>query len=100
MNSRGRGYVAWDSCGQLVELAADEHAADFLRARPDFVELGVAQQAACRVFVDVAVAAQRLDGLEAHLRGPIGSKQNGSRGILACAAACIAGASDGVRVGA
>ena len=49
----------WLPSGCLAEqLAADQHAADFAGAGADLVELGVAQQAAGRVVVDVAVAAE------------------------------------------
>src|ERR1051326_2346996 len=56
----------------LEDLAADQHAADFARSGADFVELGVAQEAAGRVIVDVAVAAEALDGLERHPGGAFG----------------------------
>ena len=42
----------------MEQLAADRHAADLIRAGTDLVQLGVAQQAAGRELVDVAVAAQ------------------------------------------
>jgi hypothetical protein len=51
------------------QLAADQHAADFAGAGADLVQLGVAPQAADRVLVDVAVAAQRLDRLAGHPGG-------------------------------
>src|SRR5690348_8823700 len=51
-----------ESCGLLEELAADEPAPDLGSARADLVELGVAPQPSCRRLVDVAHAAQRLDG--------------------------------------
>ena len=46
------------------QLPADQHAPDLARAGADLVELGVAQQAAGRVVVDIAVAAEKLDGVE------------------------------------
>src|SRR5690606_5366002 len=46
------------------QLAADQHPADLVGAGADGVELGVAQDPPGRVFVDVAVAAQGLDGLQ------------------------------------
>src|SRR5262245_16969680 len=55
---------------RLVEqLAADQHAADFAGAGADLVELCVAQEAAGRIFVDVAVAAEQLDRIQRALRG-------------------------------
>ena len=48
----------------LKELAADQPAADLVGARADLIELGIAQQPPGRIVVDVADAAQRLDGLE------------------------------------
>ena len=54
----------------LEQLATDQHAPDFRGAGADLVELGVAQQPAGRVVVDVAVAAQRLDRLAAPSTSP------------------------------
>src|SRR4029079_19604379 len=51
------------------QFPTDQHAADFGCAGADFVELGVAQQPPGRVVVDVAVAAEKLDGVERALRG-------------------------------
>jgi hypothetical protein len=86
--------------GFLEQFAADQHAADLLRAGADLVQLGIAQQPPGRIIIDVAVAAQALDGLQRHLRGSFGGKQNGRGRILARAAAGIAGAPDGIDVGA
>src|SRR5208282_3946481 len=64
---RARGFIGNPACrspGFLEDLAADQHAADLAGAGADFVELGVAQQPPGRVIVDVAVAAEALDGFE------------------------------------
>ena len=55
------------SASPIKQFAAYQHAADFVGAGADCVELGIAQQAAGVVFVDVAVAAQRLDGFQGDL---------------------------------
>src|SRR5689334_16782669 len=62
--------MRWNKCGNppsprlLEDLPADQHPADLAGAGADLVELGVAQQAAGRVVVDVAVAAETLDRVE------------------------------------
>src|SRR4051812_40406927 len=55
MAERANGRSANDLARLVENLAADQHAANFARPRPDLVELGVAQQAPSRVVVDVAV---------------------------------------------
>src|SRR4051794_14761659 len=50
--------------GFVEQLPPDQHAADFAGARADFIELGVAQQPAGRIVIDVAVAAQKLNRIE------------------------------------
>src|SRR5471032_2267238 len=64
-----------------VQFAADQHAADFAGAGADFIQLGVAPQAADRIVVDVAVAAQRLDRLAGHPGGFFGAVQDGADGV-------------------
>src|SRR5450432_1983299 len=59
----------------VKQLAPDQHAADFIRAGADLVEFRVTQNAAGRVLVDVAVAAQALDCFECNLHGAGGSMQ-------------------------
>src|SRR5579883_1850124 len=71
---RGRSPFA------VEQLAADQHAADLVGAGADLVELGIAQDAAGREFVDVAVAAEALDRLERHRdRALRGVQQAGCR---------------------
>src|SRR5690606_18818756 len=78
-----RCATCWGSdAGRLASVAArhqlapDQHAPDLVGARADRIELGIAQDAAGGVFIDVAVAAQRLDRLQRHLhRGLAGVQQ-------------------------
>lgn len=62
VSSRGGAANAFLG-GLLKEFASDEHAPNLGRARTDLIQLGVAQQTARRILVDVAVAAQDLNGL-------------------------------------
>src|SRR3546814_15101067 len=85
---------------RLVEqLAADQHAADLAGAGADLVELGIAQQAARRIVVDIAVAAQRLDGLQRHPGRLLGGEENRPGGVLARGPAAVAGRSEERRGG-
>jgi hypothetical protein len=65
------------------QFAADQHAADFARARADLVELGVAQQPPERIVVGVTVSAQNLDGVEGDLGRAVADVLTGA---LACKA--------------
>ena len=56
-------------------LPSDEHTADFACARADLVELGVAKEPTRGVVVDVAIAAEKLDGVERKPGGRFGGKQ-------------------------
>jgi hypothetical protein len=84
------------------QFAADQHAADFAGAGADLVELGVAPQAAGRVFVGVAVAAQRLDRLAGHPGRLLGGIEDGAGGVLAQVrlVAAVAGLAHGIDIGA
>src|SRR5690606_18087691 len=86
--------------GLVEQLAADQHAADFAGAGADFVELGVAQQAAGGEIIDVAVAAENLDGVQGHLGGALGGVENHAGGVLAGGLATVAGLCHGIQVGA
>ena len=88
------------SRGLLEQLAPDEHPADLGGAGTDLVELGVAQQPPGRELVDVAVAAEELDGVEGDRGGLLGRVQNAARRVLARGLAAIAGRGDRVHVGA
>src|SRR5918994_1601400 len=94
------GQPQGGSGGFLEQLTTDQHAADFTGAGADLVKLGVTQQPTGRVFVDVAVAAQKLDRVELHLGRGLGGEQDGAGRVLACRLATVAGASDGVDIGA
>src|ERR1700674_5565286 len=65
------------------ELAPVEHAADLVGAGADVVQLRVAEQPARGKFVDVAVAAQRLDRLERDLDRVRRGEEQARGGILA-----------------
>src|SRR5262245_62295008 len=84
---------SWSSAslGRLLEqLASDQHPADLAGAGADLVELGVAQQAARRVIVDIAVAAEELDRIERDLRRLLARIQDGAGRVLARGLALIA----------
>src|SRR5580704_3085355 len=69
---------------RLVEdLPPDQHAADLARAGADLVELGVAQEAPGRIVVDVAVAAEALDGVESDRGRALGGVEDRAGGVLA-----------------
>src|SRR6202035_4312193 len=87
------------SPGLVEYLPPDQHAANLARAGADLVELGVAQQAAGRKLVDVAVAAEALDRVERHGRGLLGGVEDGAGGVLARGPAAVAGARDRVDIG-
>src|SRR3546814_3719804 len=70
------------SLGLLKNLATDQHAPDFRRAGADLVELGVAQQAAGRIVVDITVAAENLDRVQRQLGRLLGREENGAGGVL------------------
>ena len=90
------GGDARGGSARLVEqLAADQHAADFAGAGADLVQLRVAQQAAGVVIVDVAVATQRLNRFQRHLRCFLRGLQNAARRVEARDFAAIAGGGGG-----
>src|SRR4051794_45617 len=76
----------------LKNLPADQHPPDLAGAGADLVKLGVAQDAAGGIIVDIAVAAQALDRLERHPGGLLGREQDGAGGVLAGGLAAVAGA--------
>src|SRR5471032_3024955 len=91
--------------GFRKQFTAYQHAADFAGAGADFIQFGVAPQAAGRVLVDVAIAAQRLDRFACHPGGFFGAVQDRAGRILAqlahgfgCGGA-VARLADGVDVG-
>src|SRR5271155_5742974 len=74
----------------FVDFAPDQHAADLAGSGADLVELGVAQQPAGREVVDIAVAAEALDGLQRHPGRPFGGVEDGAGGVFAGDAAFVA----------
>src|SRR5690606_19247532 len=82
------------SVAAFEQLAADQHPADLVGAGADGIELGVAQDPPGRVFVDVAVAAQGLDGLQRHLHRGLAGVQQAGGGIDAAATAGVVVAGD------
>src|ERR1700733_6875655 len=83
----------------LKELAPDQHAADFARPRTDLVKFGIAQQTAGGVIIDIAIAAQGLDGIERAASGALAGKKNAPGRIKARGAPPVAGPRDAVHVG-
>src|SRR5690554_2809620 len=81
------------------QFATDQHPSNLRRARADFIQLGVSQQAAGGVVVDVAVAAEELDGVEGEFGGHFGGVQNGAGGVFARGFAAVGGLGDHVDVG-
>ena len=75
------GGSAVGLAGLFEYLAADQHAADFARPGPDLVKLGVAQQPPGRVVVDIAIAAEALDGVERDPGRALSGIENGAGGI-------------------
>src|SRR3989440_11350861 len=66
-----------------LERARDHDALDLVRALVDLRDLGVAQEALDRVLLDVAVAAEHLDGLDGDRHRRVRAEQLGHRGVLA-----------------
>src|ERR1700722_10906654 len=65
----------------LEELTSNQHAADFVGARADLIELGIAQQSPRGIVVDVAVAPQCLDGVERATGCIFAGKEDAAGGI-------------------
>src|SRR5258706_13268589 len=80
--SRCTASVLGSSGGFFEVLPPDQHAADFRSTGPDLVQLGVAPQAPGRILVDVAVAAQNLDGFSGHQGGTLAHVQDCPRTIF------------------
>src|SRR3954467_11125028 len=95
MSSRRRMSLRLLAC-----LPADQHAADFAGAGADLVEFRVAQQAAGREVVDVAIAAQYLHRVQCHAGGGFGDVEDRAGGVLAGGPVAVAGTRDGIDIGA
>src|SRR6185503_9410067 len=74
----------------IEQFAADQPAPDLGRSCTYLVELGVAQQPPGGRIVNVAHAAQALDGLERHAGRLFSCKQDRTGGILARDLAVVA----------
>src|ERR1700739_4574612 len=61
----------------------DDEPLDLVRALVDLRDLGVAHHPLHRIFLDVAVAAEDLDGLDRDLHRRVGAEQLGHRRVLA-----------------
>src|SRR5262245_27583897 len=83
----------------LEQFAADKHAPDLARSRADFVEFGIAQQAAGGIVVDVAVATQTLIGFKGLPVAFLAGLQDCASGVLAGGLAAVAGLGDGLNIG-
>src|SRR5215469_6595007 len=95
------GPRQWGALGGLVEqFATDQHAANLRSSRTDFIELGISPQTPGRIFVDIAVAAERLNGLAGHPCRPLGRIENRAGGILARRLAPVGRLGDRIHVGA
>ena len=77
---RRQGHEALHRLREI--LAANQHATNFAGARTDFIELGIAPQAAGGVLVGVADAAQGLNGFPGHPGRLFGGVEDGAGGVL------------------
>src|ERR1700733_1798927 len=75
--------IEWRLCRLVEKLSADQHATDLRGPGADLVELCGPPQPAGGKFVDIAVAAQRLDRLAGHPGRTLGRIEDGAGGILA-----------------
>ena len=98
--SMRRGDVGVMALRRPEQFAADQHAADLVGAGADLVELGVAQDAARRVLVDVAVAAEHLDRLEARPAWPARRRAAGRPPRRSASCAGVAGTGHRIGIGA
>src|SRR3954452_16181120 len=73
----------WSMPLRLPERACDHETLDLVRALVDLRDLGVAHVAFDRVLVDVAVAAEHLDGLDRHVHRGVRREQLGHGRVLA-----------------
>src|SRR5258706_13957452 len=80
--SRCTASVLGSSGGFFEVLPPDQHAADLRSTGPDLVQLGVAPPAPGRILVDVAVAAQNLDGFTGRPGGTLAPAQDCPRPTL------------------
>src|SRR5262249_34045408 len=81
LSATGRAIRA-ELAGFLENLPPDQHPPDFAGASADLVELGVTQQPPGRIVVDVAVAAEALDGVERDLGRLLGGVKDRAGRVL------------------
>src|SRR5688500_17826108 len=94
------GMTEIGSSCRADQFAADQHAADLVGAGADVEQLGVAHVAFDRPVLGVAGAAQGLDRLERGFHRILAGEQDRAGGVEAGGPAGVAGAGDGVDVGA
>src|SRR5260370_1860054 len=78
-------------CRFFEQLPPDQHAPDFAGAGADLVEFCITQQPAGGIIIDIAVAAEQLDGIERTLGRLLPGVKTGAGGILAGGLAAVAG---------
>src|ERR1700749_2365295 len=100
VNANAMSSICYELSRLLEQFPADQHTANFGRAGADFIELGVAQQAAGGVIVDIAVAAEQLDRIERALCRFFGGIENGAGSVFARGLAAVAGFRHCIDVGA
>src|SRR5262245_58291215 len=89
-----------DSRRLVEDFAADQHAPDLAGAGTDLVELGIAQQAAGRIVIDVAVATEALDRFQRHPGRLLRAIEDDARRVLARDLALVARLRHRIAIGA
>ena len=89
----------WHLSRFVKEFAPDQHPPDLAGSGADLVQLCIAEQAAGRVFIDVAVAPQDLDRLQRHPGGLFGGVQDCAGGIFSDRVFAAAGVCHRVDIG-
>src|SRR5690349_7879008 len=79
------------------ELPSDQHTSNFVRSGADRVKLCVSEDTPGGELVDIAVAAEGLDRLEAAVDGALGRVQQAGRGVDARAVARVVVLRDPIR---
>src|SRR5690606_30127377 len=73
------------------QLAADQHASDFVGSGADVQQLGIAQVPLDRPVGGVARTAERLDRLACNAKRILARQKDRARGVVACRLAPVAG---------
>src|SRR5690348_9450682 len=66
----------------LAKLPTDEHPTDLASARANLIELGIPQETARIVIIDVPISTEALDSIQGHLGGPLRRVEDGPGAIL------------------